>query len=159
MFRFFSWSSAVRSLLNPRCPWGEEWRAAFVVSKGLFLGFAFTDHYRYFQTIKWTKPGPLAPMKRLSIGMLMYSNVVEAAYRLSSLLGASGTPRRDDAGHEAARAKHRRGLVRCVLHIVTFAHISEICRTNDALCGILGVATSLMDLHTAWPKTDAPTAG
>eukprot|EP00729_Bicosta_minor_P010383 gene10383-21642_t len=126
-FRFFASSGPITTMQKAVCPWGEEWRPAFVASKSLFVAWQLLDHLRFFQVLKWA-PGDVARTRRISFGCFTFSCLIEFVNKL------------------------KRQSFRAALMTITYAHVSELYPNHDTICGAAGLVTSIMDVKDLWPK-------
>jgi len=119
------------------------------------------DHIRYLTVIRWLDPALGVRCKRLSFSFhtlgrilmvvyfyLLLSTVKKQRKRKERARGDGSERGKEDGKWELEKeyfvTVH---LVKSVMDVFTFAHVSELLVTSDIVCGGLGALSSIIDLR------------
>ncbi|GAB5356098.1 hypothetical protein AAMO2058_000261700 [Amorphochlora amoebiformis] len=127
-------------------PWGKDLHPLYMAVQWMMALWPAIDHYRFLILIKWAE-GSQAEVRNFSYRIFAFAQVLTMIAQLyrAYLQKDLDEKKRKQAKWNAIKA----GLVS-----LTIGHVSQFpgLITNEIVCGGTGVASSLMDLYTIWPK-------
>lgn len=137
-----------RDLELPRLPD----RALRLAEKAFLLAFLATDHWGWWKQVLG---GMRSGFRTIQLGLkfLAMSTALAALSRAKALLELQlGDCAAESQQERAAqRRRHIVGLCRNGMMAVQAAHLSRWWLTGDSVCGVLGVASSAIDICQVWP--------
>ena len=158
--RTYRWLNAFPTLINlyqivdgtTSWAWGKDLhkKVMFTLYSSLILLFEIFDHVRWLAEVKWFNFERRLHWMRVSFSFFTLACIVSALHHIEETYFKR---HENNAKKEVAR----RSMKKFTLHILTFSHIAEVTplvgtNVGEMLCGFCGTWTSLMDLHSLWPK-------
>ena len=132
--------------------WGKQLhkKLLFTLYNVLILSWEIFDHVRWFAEVKWLNFERRFHWMRVSFSLFTCACIVSAIHHIEE----SYFKKHES---EAKEKLVKRNMQKFILHILTFSHIAQLTplkgtNLGEMLCGFCGTWTSLMDLHTLWPK-------
>lgn len=124
-------------------------RTLQLLQKASLAAFMVIDHVGLLKQWKLLPGGKRSGMGTIQLGLksFCFSSCVAALSQAKRLLELS----RAGEGEEE-RQRCREALLKHLLLVLQVAHLSLLWPTHDALVGVAGMATSLLDLKPHWPE-------
>ena len=158
--RTYRWMNAFPSLIElsaiingtTNWAWGKEIhkKVLFTLYYVLILAWEFFDHVRWLAEVKWLNFERRFHWMRVSFSLFTAACIVSSIHHIEE---SYFKKHKDEKKEQLVR----RNMQKFILHILTFSHIAQLTplkgtNLGEMLCGFCGTWTSLMDLHTIWPK-------
>lgn len=142
--RWLTSTGVLLALRKPECPWGEENRVWFVASQISMMMWHLVDHVRWLQKASWL-PGDEARSRRLSFLFFGLGSALACTNTIRKLVRAKDTTTDEVAKTRLECVKHAATVVAC-------AHISDLFKTHETICGFSGMVASMVDIYHLFPR-------